>query len=654
MDDPEEFDTVPAWLDTGNELPLHRPIPRSLPPPARNFAEVDRRLQIRYDTPVRTLAQALYDLQLLDARTLARLAKERGRLLRDGHQELARQGVLSHDELGRALALSAALPEVDAMHFQIDPEAWTLLSAAQARGLGVLPLGRRAEMFMVAAPNPTDADLHRRLQELTGSSVLAVWADSASIDSRLQAEDGHGLAEPMTMEWSPSSKAQRPAEEPQTLEALIARAGSEVNVYVNDAGMLAVGEASAMAQLVQRMVEDARACGASDIHVESHSVEGPTNIRYRVDGDLRPYITVPAVLRAALVSRLKIMARLDISEHRRPQDGKINFAEHGGERLELRVAVLPTNNGLEDVVLRLLGMSDPLPLSALGLQKRDQETVHRLASHSWGLVLAAGPTGSGKTTTLHSMLMQLNTPERKIWTAEDPIEITQPGLNQVQMNPKIGLTFASALRSFLRADPDVIMIGEMRDLETATIAVEASLTGHLVLSTLHTNTAADSVLRLLELGLDPLNFADSLLGVVAQRLVRALCGHCAQWRELGADEVEALVDEYIGPGGKLPRDEARQRLLACAGEGAAPGGTLRVRVACGCPVCDGKGYKGRMGIYEIMEVSPRVRELIQLRARSAEIHAEAVAGGMRSLRHDALEKLVQGRIDLVNARAAFM
>ncbi|MDO9292513.1 MAG: ATPase, T2SS/T4P/T4SS family, partial [Hydrogenophaga sp.] len=244
----------------------------------------------------------------------------------------------------------------------------------------------------------------------------------------------------------------------------------------------------------------------------------------------------------------------------------------------------------------------------------------------------------------------VNTTERKIWTAEDPIEITQPGLRQVQMNSKSGLTFASARRGFLRADPDIIMIGEIRDAETAKIAIEASLTGHLVLSTLHTNNACESVVRLLDLGMDPMNFADSLLGIVAQRLVRALCTHCAQERALTAEEWEALLQEYM-EGSSLSRQQAEKRLLTAAGvESAAD---IRTRQSVGCEHCSGKGYKGRLGIYEILQNSRAIKLLIQNRARPSELFDTAVSEGMRSLRHDALEKVVQGLIDLKQARIAY-
>ena len=273
-----------------------------------------------------------------------------------------------------------------------------------------------------------------------------------------------------------------------------------------------------------------------------------------------------------------------------------------------------------------------------------------MLGRSYGLILAAGPTGAGKTTMLHSMLAEINLDTRKLWTAEDPVEITQPGLRQLQVNPKIGLTFAAAMRSFLRADPDVIMIGEIRDDETAKIAIEASLTGHLLLSTLHTNNAAESVVRLLDLGVSPFHFADSLGGIVGQRLVRTLCPQCSQPRPLGPGQFERLVAVYVDQSPLSP-EEGGRRLLAAAGV-AAPD-KLMIRVAKGCDACNG-GYKGRTGIYEVLESNAQIRSLVQARARPSEIFDAAVLAGMRSLRHDALEKMVAGKIDLQQAKTAYL
>ena len=376
-------------------------------------------------------------------------------------------------------------------------------------------------------------------------------------------------------------------------------------------------------------------------------------MRFRKDGDLEDYLQLPASLRAAVVSRIKIMSRLDISERRRPQDGKINFSDFAPLKLELRVAVLPTHDNLEDVVMRLLASSKPIPLPQLGFSARDDAIIKRLTERPFGLILACGPTGSGKTTTLHSLLAHINTDSRKIWTAEDPIEITQKGLRQLQVNPKIGVTFASAMRAFLRADPDVIMIGEVRDEETARVCVEASLTGHLVLSTLHTNSAAESVIRLLDLGMDPMNFGDSLIGIVAQRLVRGLCPHCAQPEVLTRPAYAALVQEYIADTALTPEAGHKRLLGAATAAAGAPVNSISVRHAVGCEQCAGRGYKGRTGIYEILENVGDMRHKIQARASTSDIFAEASRAGMRTLRQDALEKVVAGLIDLKQARTVY-
>ncbi|MGI9142147.1 MAG: ATPase, T2SS/T4P/T4SS family, partial [Fluviibacter sp.] len=282
-----------------------------------------------------------------------------------------------------------------------------------------------------------------------------------------------------------------------------------------------------LVKLVNNIVVDAYNQGASDIHIEPYPEKGKTQIRFRKDGTLVNYIEVPASYRNALCARIKIMCDLDISEKRRPQDGKIKFKKYGPLDIELRVATIPSAGGMEDIVMRILSAGKPLPLDQLGLLDWNNQKLKSLIGKPYGLFFVCGPTGSGKTTTLHSALGFINTPETKIWTAEDPVEITQKGLRQVQINKKAGLDFATIMRAFLRADPDVIMVGEMRDKETVATGIEASLTGHLVFATLHTNSAPESVVRLLDMGMDPFNFADALLGILAQRLAKRLC-ECKQ------------------------------------------------------------------------------------------------------------------------------
>ncbi|MEZ5643832.1 MAG: ATPase, T2SS/T4P/T4SS family [Burkholderiaceae bacterium] len=606
--------------------------------------------------PVIGLRQAILQLRLLDEDTVARLESEDPDLLRSRSNELVQRLLLSHDELHRALARVAGLVEVDVMGFDVDSDAFRLLPLEQARAHRVVPLGMAHEQFFVASSMPTSADLQHELGYLSGHTVILVWASPEAIERRLDVQErivhaGHDapgdlIADEIRHRLMPADGSAEPA----VLEDLVMQAMVEVGSSAEAEQLASASESAGMVRLVNRMIGEAQRTHASDIHIESNPGEALTAIRFRRDGDLEPYLWLPAKLRAPLVSRIKIMARLDIAERRRPQDGKIDFAEFGGQDLELRVAVMPTHDGLEDVVLRLLTSARPLPLGELGLQRRDLDTIAGFSQRSFGLVLAAGPTGSGKTTTLHSMLAKVNTADRKIWTAEDPIEITQPGLRQVQVNAKIGLTFASAMRGFLRADPDIIMIGEVRDAETAKIAIEASLTGHLVLSTLHTNSASESVVRLLDLGMDPMNFADSLLGIVAQRLVRALCPVCAEERPLGTQDWEALVQEYADGGG-IDLAIARERLLQAAGVSHPE--QIRLRHPVGCEHCNGKGYKGRMGVYEILQNTRTIRQLIQSHARPSDIYEAAVREGMRSLRHDALEKVVQGRLDLSQARAAY-
>ena len=409
-------------------------------------------------------------------------------------------------------------------------------------------------------------------------------------------------------------------------------------------------------RLINSLIEEAIAQKASDIHIETEPAPKPVRIRFRLDGELVRYLEVESRFRYALVARIKIMAGMDISEHRKPQDGKIDFARFGGSKTELRVVTVPTSSGLEDVVLRLLAGSKPMAMDAIGLSEQNLIDLRRMALKPYGLVLVCGPTGSGKTTTLHSLISDINDDSRKIWTAEDPIEITQEGLRQVQMNPRIGWTFAAAMRTFLRADPDVIMIGEMRDEETARIAVEASLTGHLVLSTLHTNSAPESITRLLEIGIDPFNFSDSLLAILAQRLVRRLCKHCVNSRPATPDELQALAMHYLdGVQHVDERDLAAQvdRWKAQYGEADGQGGrVLRTYVKQGCEVCEGRGLKGRLGIYELMLNSDDIRHHIRHRDSAGDIRTTALKAGMKTLRQDGIEKVVQGLTDIGEVIAA--
>lgn len=627
--------------------------------PVNNLPLLMEAIELQHRQPILNLREALLQLRILDEPALQALQTEDPDLLRSRSAELVQRVLLTDDELHRALARVAGLVEIEVLGFEVERDAFDVLPLRQAHAHTVVPLGMANEQFFVASCAPTSEDLHHALCSLTGHSVRLVWASRDAIERRLEVQDriahsGHehsveALAADVRRKLMPVPSGVEPSHQ-AVLEDLVLQAMVEVGSGAEAEQLASASESAGMVRLVNQMISEAQRTHASDIHIETNPGEALTAIRFRRDGDLEPYLWMPAKLRGPLVSRIKIMAKLDIAERRRPQDGKIDFSEFGGKALELRVAVMPTHDGLEDVVLRLLESAKPLPLSALGLQPRDLELIAGFSQRTFGMVLAAGPTGSGKTTTLHSMLAEVNTAECKIWTAEDPIEITQPGLRQVQMNSKIGLTFASAMRGFLRADPDIIMIGEIRDAETAKIAIEASLTGHLVLSTLHTNNASESVVRLLDLGMDPMNFADSLLGIVAQRLVRALCTHCSHERPLPEDDWQALLQEYM-EGTELSIQQASARLLKAAG--VASSSEVRVRQAVGCEHCANKGYKGRLGVYEILQNSRGIKQLIQNRARPSDIFDAAVAEGMRSLRHDALEKVVRGLIDLKQARVAY-
>lgn len=389
---------------------------------------------------------------------------------------------------------------------------------------------------------------------------------------------------------------------------------------------------SQVVRLVDQILVMAYRGGVSDIHIEPSPVTNKTGIRFRVDGVCQEYLKVPNAMARGILSRIKIMCNLDISERRLPQDGKIKFRRKGIPPFELRVATIPSAGGFEDAVLRLLAKAGAMKLSQMGLDERKLKIMERLLVQPYGLILVVGPTGSGKTTTLHAALGHINKPGIKIWTAEDPIEITQDGLRQVEVKPRIGLDFARVMRSFLRADPDVIMIGEMRDKETASIGIEASLTGHLVFSTLHTNSAPETITRLLDMGMNPLNFSDAFLGVLAQRLVRTLCTSCRQSYHPTEEEFDDIVTAYGSEAFKL------------TGIANTPDFVLYRSV--GCDTCSGSGYKGRIGIFELLDGTKEIKRLIKKQASAEDIFTLAASQGMTTLKQDAILKVFQGRTDM--------
>lgn len=409
-----------------------------------------------------------------------------------------------------------------------------------------------------------------------------------------------------------------------------------------------------LVKFVNQVITDAYHQKASDIHIEPMPGRSKTGIRFRIDGALVPYVEVPAHFRQAMVTRLKIMCDLDISERRRPQDGKIRFKKYGPLDIELRVATIPSAGGVEDVVMRILSAGEPLPLEQLGLAPHNLARLQATIGKPYGLFYVCGPTGSGKTTTLHSILKFLNTPDTKIWTAEDPVEITQKGLRQVQVNKKAGIDFALIMRAFLRADPDIIMVGESRDKETVSMGVEASLTGHLVFSTLHTNSAPESISRLMDMGMDPFNFADALLGILAQRLARRLCD-CKQAYVPEPEELRLFLAEYaeeLRHTRAWTQDPAGEsaKLLAQWTQTYGQGGPLRLYRAVGCERCNQTGYKGRLGLHELLVTDDGIKRRIQERARVAELFAASVEGGMRTLKMDGMEKILLGLTDLKMVR----
>jgi type II secretory ATPase GspE/PulE/Tfp pilus assembly ATPase PilB-like protein len=430
--------------------------------------------------------------------------------------------------------------------------------------------------------------------------------------------------------------------------------GDESGVGGDDLSAAADNE---LVKLVNKIIVDAYHQGASDIHVESYPGKAKTEIRFRKDGSLGPYIEVPASYRNAIVARIKIMCDLDISERRKPQDGKIKFKKFGPLDIELRVATIPTAGGVEDVVMRILAAGEPLPLDKLGVSPTNLPKLKEAVSKPYGLFFVCGPTGSGKTTTLHSVLGYLNRPETKIWTAEDPVEITQKGLRQVQVNRKAGLDFATVMKAFLRADPDIIMVGEMRDKETTAIGIEASLTGHLVFATLHTNSAPESIIRLLDMGMDPFNFADALLGVLAQRLAKRLCSKCKEAYTPSGEEMKQILQEYCqellntGTFKKDARVAYENVYKDLTKTYADDKGQFTLYRKVGCDGCGGSGYKGRLGLHELLVASDPVKKLIQEHARVAEILATCLEEGMRTLKMDGIEKVLQGITDMAQVRA---
>lgn len=623
-------------------------------------------LELQSRMPILRIGQALMSMGAITEEQL-RAGLEQQQLDRNVPlgETLVRMGVVSREQLQTALVRKMGYPLVNLHVFPAEVEALRKISLAVARRLQLMPLMIHDGRLIVALDDP--AGRHAAIDEvefISQMKVVPVVGQCLLLDPILYkayAKVGSELLDP-TLATQPEVPADpsRPIEFDMGMSLAPRMDTSELLVTLEkerptapQAEEEAVEQSdNSLVRMINSMIIDAHREGVSDIHIESYPGKEKTRIRFRRDGRLHTHLELPASYRSAVVARVKIMCDLDISEKRKPQDGKINFSKYSPQhRIELRVATIPTSNGLEDVVMRILASATPIALDKLGLSPRNLDEFRSAVERPYGMVLCVGPTGSGKTTTLHSALMHINTPERKIWTAEDPIEITQPGLRQVQVNPRIEWTFAKALRAFVRADPDVIMVGEIRDEETAKTAIEASLTGHLVLSTLHTNSAPETVTRLLDMGMDPFNFADSLLAVLAQRLVRRLCSRCIESRPLRAEEAEELLADYMHAFGALDtpteREAVRKDWLARHGRD----GQLHTYASKGCPHCGDTGFRGRVGIHELMVISRTLRRLVQNGARAEELQEAAMREGMRTLRQDGIDKVLAGQTTIEEVRA---
>jgi type II secretory ATPase GspE/PulE/Tfp pilus assembly ATPase PilB-like protein len=540
--------------------------------------------------------------------------QQNGKKLKVG-EILVEQGLITEHQLLSALATKFRLRFVNIENVIPSEKALGAISEGLATRLQVLPIELDERKLVVATSTPTDQTVGDSLRFSTNYIVELVVAYPHQIAAAIDKYYRHREEAVDALIESMQGEAESVAVEVEVEEARIIEPDSKV------------------ISLVDRLLLDAYRQGASDIHIEPGTGKNPLIVRYRIDGECMVAHKIAATFKSAIIARLKILAVLDIAERRRPQSGKIIF-RFEQRKIEYRVEITPIAGGLEAAVLRLLAASKPLPLSDLGLMPYNLERFKGLLDKPYGIILCVGPTGSGKTTTLHSALGQINTPARKIWTAEDPVEITQAGLCQVQVNAKIGFTFSEALRSFLRADPDVIMIGEMRDAETAKIAIEASLTGHLVFSTLHTNSAPETAVRLIEMGMDPFNFADALLGIVAQRLAKKLCDHCKKSFRPTREQYDDLVANFAHIAGRvsefIPRHEDATFMMR--------GG--------GCDRCGKSGYKGRVAIHELMLATPDLKNAIRQETGVEELRKIALADGMWTLKMDGIMKVFTGVTDM--------
>ena len=514
--------------------------------------------------------------------------------------EITQLGFLDESELTEFVAKQYGVPSINLDEFEVDPEVVALIPEEVALKHNVVPVNRAGSTLIVATADPSNIYALDDIKFLTGYNIQAVVASEDAIKRGIEKY------------YDKSSDLD---------DVMAAFDDTDIDVIQDDDDLSASdlgkeAEDAPVVKLVNLILTDAIKKVASDIHIEPY--EKSFRVRYRIDGVLYEVMKPPLKLKNALTSRLKIMAELDIAERRLPQDGRIKLKLGRGREMDFRVSVLPTLFG-EKVVLRLLDKSNlQLDMTKLGFEQEQLDIFKGCIHQPFGMVLVTGPTGSGKTTTLYSALSELNTIADNVSTAEDPVEFNLAGINQVQMHEDIGLNFAAALRSFLRQDPDIIMVGEIRDFETAEISVKAALTGHMVLSTLHTNDAPSTVNRLLNMGIEPFLVASSVNCIVAQRLARRICGECVQ------PDPDVSVEDLVAAG--LSEDEAKA--------------TAPIKGQ-GCAVCSETGFKGRVAVYEVMELTEEIKDFVLNGATTVEIKREAIRGGMTTLRRSALNMLMQ-------------
>jgi type IV pilus assembly protein PilB len=559
------------------------------------------------------MSQRLGDLLVKEKVITPEQLEQATKLQKESHTRLAsalvKLGFLSDEDVTNFLSRQYGVPAINLSYFEIDPAVVKLIPYETAKRYQILPLSRVGASLTIAMVDPTNVFAMDDIKFMTGFNIEPVVASESSIIAGIDKAYG-------------TSKEEELEQVMQSMNDMGEAADVEVQAEQQEVELKELEKAADEApivKLVNLVLTDAVKRGASDIHMEPYEKE--FRVRFRIDGVLQLIMNPPLKLKDAITSRLKIMAKLDISEKRLPQDGRIMLKmQIGGKKkqLDFRVSTLPTLWG-EKIVLRLLDKENlRLDMTKLGFEQESLDKFQKAILKPYGMVLVTGPTGSGKTNTLYSSISQLNQVDTNIMTAEDPVEFQLGGVNQVQMKEQIGLNFATALRAFLRQDPNIILVGEIRDFETAEIAIKAALTGHLVLSTLHTNGAPETITRLMNMGIEPFLVATSVHLICAQRLIRRICKDCSEPVEM---PVQALIDEGFTP------EEAK---------------TVQIMKGKGCTTCNKTGYKGRTGLYEVMEVDDEIRELVLVGASALELKKKAIERGMITLRRSGLIKVAAG------------